>query len=84
MPDEFSVSMKDLGGSAHVVVTGEVTGEEVWRIWRTVEAAFAMYSSIDVDLSMASVDQTVVSQLLDVRDRLAGQERTLSIVGLAA
>ena len=84
MPEELNVWMHDATDHAHVAIAGSVTDQNAWRLWRTMEAACAMYSRVSINLASAEViDPLVLADLLATRDRLAGEDRALTLVGIA-
>ena len=83
MPEELNVWMHDATDHAEVAIAGPVTPENAWRLWRTLEAAFAMYSRVTINLAAAPVvDPLVLADLLEVRDRLTARDRTITLVGI--
>lgn len=83
MPEEFGVWMHGVARGAEVVITGPVVPETAWSLWRTLEAACAMYPAVTVNLAQAgAVDATVLAGLLAMRDDLAACDRTLTLSGL--
>ena len=85
MPEELNVWMHDATDHAHVAIAGSVTDQNAWRLWRTMEAACAMYSRVTVNLATAAaIDPLVLADLLATRDRLAAHGRALTLVGIAS
>lgn len=75
--------MHGVDAAAEVVICGSVTAESAWRLWLTLEAASAMYCTVTVNLAhAASIDHTVLADLLAKRDDLAACDRTLALNGL--
>lgn len=83
MPEYLSVRMHGVDDVAEVVIAGSVTAETAWRLWRTLEAASAMHSTVNLDLSHAtSIDPIVLSDLLARRNDLVACDRLLTVNGL--
>ena len=83
--DELNVWMHDATDHAEVAIAGPVTAKNAWRLWRTLEAACAMYSQVTIDLATAAaIDPLVLADLLATRDRLAAHDRALTLVGIVS
>jgi anti-anti-sigma regulatory factor len=84
MSQPVSVEVRDRLDHALVTVTGEVVGDAVAVVRRTVDDVCAMYSRMVLDVRGASFsDNLGIRELLRIRLQIADRNRSVRIVGMS-
>jgi anti-anti-sigma factor len=84
MSQPVSVEVRDHLDHAVVTVTGEIEGDSVAMVRRTVDDVCAMYSRMVLDVAGASFpDNLGVREFLRLRERITDRNHSVRIVGMS-